>query len=140
MMSFNYTGIALSVVFSIMLGFFWYSVVFGKAWMKLMGMDPNAPKPSGAVMAKSILLGAFSSLLKAAIFYIFLEAAFLFKGPSLESGLFVSALLWIGCSFPNELNRVAWEMKSWKFVLINGSYEALRLIGLALIFWYSRPA
>lgn len=139
-MSFNYTGIALSVVFSIVLGFFWYRVVFGKVWPKLLSVDQNDPSPTGAVMAKSILLNAFSSLLMAAIFYIFLEAAFLFKGPSLESGLFVSGLLWIGCSLPNEINRVAWEMKSWKFVLINGSYEAFRLIGVAMIFWYSRPA
>ena len=139
-MSLNFLGVGLSVVFSIVLGFLWYSLLFGKAWMKLLGIDPNGPKPSGAVMAKSVLLGAFSSLLKAAIFYVFLEAAFLFKGPSLESGLFLSGLLWIGCSLPNELDRVAWEMKSWKFVLINGSYEALRLVGLTSIFWFTRPA
>lgn len=140
MMSFNYLGIGLSVVFSILLGFLWYTVLFAKTWMKLMGIDPNGPRPTATMLVKSSLLGAFSSLLRAAIYYIFLEAAFLFKGPSFESALFVSGLLWIGSSLPNELNRVAWEMKSWKFVFINGSYEILRLVGFAAIFWYSRPA
>jgi len=40
---------------------------------------------------------------------------------------------WLGFFVPQDLNRVAWEMKSWKLFLINTSYHLLALFVVALI-------
>lgn len=40
---------------------------------------------------------------------------------------------WLGFFLPVDLNRVAWEMKSWTLFFINTSYHFLSLIVVALI-------
>ncbi|MBK7243776.1 MAG: DUF1761 domain-containing protein [Saprospiraceae bacterium] len=37
----NMTAIAIAVVANFVLGFLWYTPLFGKAWGKEMGYDPN---------------------------------------------------------------------------------------------------
>jgi Protein of unknown function (DUF1761) len=44
---------------------------------------------------------------------------------------------WLGFFLPVQMNRVAWEMKSWRLVLINSSFDLTRLIlfGFILSYW-----
>jgi hypothetical protein len=40
---------------------------------------------------------------------------------------------WLGFYLPVDLNRVAWEMKSWKLFFINTGYHLVALVVAAFI-------
>jgi hypothetical protein len=44
---------------------------------------------------------------------------------------------WLGFFLPLQMNRVAWEMKKWGLVLINASFDLVRLLlfGFILSYW-----
>jgi len=47
----NMLAIAIAVVANFLLGFIWYTPLFGKIWGREMGYDPNE-KPASSVMMK----------------------------------------------------------------------------------------
>jgi hypothetical protein len=44
---------------------------------------------------------------------------------------------WLGFFLPVQMGRVAWEMKRWGLVVINSSFDLVRLLlfGLILAYW-----
>jgi hypothetical protein len=53
----NHVAVLLCVIAAMPLGFLWFGPLFGKAWLRQMGME-GAPRPDGAAMAKSMLIYA----------------------------------------------------------------------------------
>src|SRR5690348_2723001 len=58
----NYWAILVAVVASMVLGFLWYGPIFGKAWMKEMGI-PADRKPDPKVMRRGMILMLIGSFL-----------------------------------------------------------------------------
>lgn len=55
----NWLAIAVAAVAYFMIGGLWYSVLFGKAWIKASGIDmnrPDAKKGAGGIMVMTFLL------------------------------------------------------------------------------------
>ncbi|MEP6646905.1 MAG: DUF1761 domain-containing protein [Saprospiraceae bacterium] len=63
----NYLAIAVAVVANFILGFIWYTPLFGKAWGKEMGFDMTQKPPAGA-MVKGMIILIIGNFLMAFVF------------------------------------------------------------------------
>lgn len=131
------TGI-LVATFNFIIGFLWYSVIFGKTWAAEMGFDMSV-KPPASAMVKGMLLNVVGCFLMA---YVLAHnnAAWSFV-PGIDKmslmGRVVNAAVftWLGFYIPTNLNAVAWEMKSWKLFFINSSYHLVMLFAAAILLY-----
>jgi hypothetical protein len=132
----NYAAILVAVVVNFFIGFIWYTPLFGKAWAKEMGFDTSV-KPASGQLAKGLIIMVIGNFLMA---YVFAHniAAWTFvpgtdemgaTGTILNSAIFT----WLGFFVPLDLNRIAWEQKSWKLFAINSGYHLLILLVAATI-------
>ncbi len=137
----NYTAIGVAVVANFILGFIWYTPLFGKAWGKEMGFDTTV-KPSGGEMAKGMIFMVIGNFLMA---YVFAHniAAWNFV-PGIEAlgdigNIMNSAIFtWLGFYLPVDIGVVTWERKSWKLFWINTGYHLVMLFVAASILVYMR--
>jgi hypothetical protein len=68
----NWLAIAVAAVGYFALGALWYSVLFGKIWIKATGVkmdDPNAKKGAGALFMMTLLLEFIASIGIAVLVY-----------------------------------------------------------------------
>lgn len=135
----NYTAILLATTASFFLGFIWYSFLFNKSWIKEMGIDaPVRPQPKQMV---SILLTNFVATFL--MVYVFSHnqqvwdartwghsTTFMANYPGAIMG---AVFTWIGFFIPQDLNKKLFQMKSWKLVFIDTSFNLCSLLITALI-------
>lgn len=136
----NWLAILIAVVATFILGFIWYTPLFGKAWAKEMGFDMTQKPPAGAMM-KGMILMVIGNFLMA---YVFTHNIAVWNpttwGQPLPAEYSPAAMAgsaafftWLGFYLPVDLNRVAWEMKSWKLFFINTGYHLVALVVAAFI-------
>jgi Protein of unknown function (DUF1761) len=132
----NMVAILVAVVVNFILGFVWYTPLFGKAWGKEMGYDPNVPADK-SLMMKAPALMVIGNFLFA---YVFAHniAAWQYVPGLKEMGTTSNALssalfTWLGFYFPGELGATVWEKKSWKLFAINSGYQLASLLVVAFI-------
>jgi len=138
----NYWAILVAMAASIVLGFLWYGPIFGKAWMKEMGMAPDQ-KPNPKVMRRGMILMVIGSFLTT---FVLAHTGEVWRPSVWKAGADGSAAFygfsngfwtWIGFYVPLLLGAVAWENKSWKLFGINAAYYfvMLQLVAMILAFW-----
>jgi hypothetical protein len=135
-MNINFVAILVTVVANFILGFVWYTPLFGKAWAKENGFDTTI-KPAGGEIAKGMIFMVIGNLFMA---YVFASnmAAWSFVPGTNEMGagikIFNAAFFtWLGFYLPVDLSTVAWEKKSWKLFFINTGYHFTMLLIAAVI-------
>ncbi len=135
----NYIAILIAVIVNFFLGFMWYTVLFGRAWAKEVGIDCDK-KPPANEMAKSMGLNILANFFLAYVLAYTLAAwspatwgsSALGQTPITQS--FCAAFfIWLGFMVPVLISSVAWEEKSWKLFAINGAYYFCTLLIAALI-------
>lgn len=116
MISINYLAVFVAALSSMILGSLWYGPIFGKPWMKMMGMNQKDVKsvPSSE-MGKLYGIQFVGSLVMA---YVLAKTA----------GLLSPFWIWVGFIAPVTLTTVLWEGKPWKLWLLNNGYFLLLLI------------
>ena len=131
-MSFNYLAILAATVSTFVLGGLWYSpALFGRAWMKEIGVNPDALGAKGnfgLIMGVSFVLELIMA---------FNLAAFIGPKASLSFGLFAGAAAgfgWVGLAFGV---TYLFERKSFRLFLINAGYHgvAFTVMGAILGVW-----
>ncbi len=132
-------AILVAVVANFILGFLWYTPLFGKTWAREMGFDTSV-KPSGAQMAKGMTFMVIGNFFLAFVFAHNI-AAWSFVPGADEMSKPVSILnavgfTWLGFFLPVDLSAVAWENKSWKLFGINTGYHFAMLLVAAVIIYY----
>ena len=135
----NYVAILIAVVANFVLGFIWYTPLFGKAWAKEMGFDMTQ-KPPSSVLIKGMIIMVIGNFLLAYVFAhnIAVWDPTTWGQPASTASPMTNACMaafftWLGFYVPQDLGRIAWEMKSWKLFFINTSYHLLSLFVVALI-------
>lgn len=132
----SWTAILVATVANFIVGFLWYTPLFGKVWAREMKMDPNGKVP-GSVLARGLILNIIGCFLLA---YVFAHnnAAWSFV-PGIDQ-LSTAAIVgqaaiftWLGFYVPVDLNTVAWENKSWTLFFINTGYHLMMLVVSAVI-------
>ncbi|MBK7029484.1 MAG: DUF1761 domain-containing protein [Bacteroidales bacterium] len=128
----NWLAVLVSTLSFYAIGAVWYSpVLFGKIWMKELNMTPDAAK--NANMAKIMTFTFILSLIMVT------NLAFFLGDPKIgasEGALygFLTGFGWVAMAMT--LNAL-YEMKGWKYMLINAGYMAVgfTLSGFILGAW-----
>lgn len=136
----NFLAILIAVVAHFVLGFIWYTPLFGKAWAKELGMNTDQKAPT-SLMVRGMIMNLIGNFLFAWVFAHNLavwrpETWGLPSVPEMAPAhmAFMGAIFtWLGFFVPVDLNAVAWEGKSWKFFFINTGYHLLSTIVVAQI-------
>jgi len=138
-MNINMVAILVAVVANFVLGFIWYTPLFGKAWAKEMGMDTSA-KPTSGQMALGLSFMIIGNFLLAYVLAHDIVAWSYVPGTDQMSTtakiLSSAGFTWLGFFVPGDLSRVAWEKHSWKLFGINTTYHLLTLLVAAAILTY----
>lgn len=130
----NYVHVLVITVIGFLLGWLWYSVLFGKIWMTEMKiteeMRAEGKSSMGPLMAKAFFYTFVSTVGLAMVLH-------LHPVPSWDKGAELGAaigLLIVGARF---LNSGVWEKKSCKLLTINVGHEVVlfALQGALLTFW-----
>jgi len=141
-MQINYLAVLACAVVAMPIGFAWFGPLFGRTWLRHMGMG-DMDRPDAASMMKSVGIFFASNLLIAWVLAHNIEAWQASSwglrpdaSPSIyaaQAGFFH----WLGFFLPLQMNRVAWERKRWPLVLINASFDLTRLLlfGFILSYW-----
>ncbi len=136
----NIVAILVAVVVNFIIGFIWYTPLFGKAWGKEMGFDPNM-KPDKSLMFKGMAFMIIGNFLFAWVFAHNIAAWRFVPGieemSPVSNALSSAIFTWLGFFLPGELGATVWEKHSWKLFFINTGYQLVSLIVVAIIltFW-----
>jgi hypothetical protein len=132
----NIFAILVAVVVNFILGFIWYTPLFGKAWGKEMGYDPDM-KPDKSVMLKGMSFMIIGNFLFAWVLAHNIAAWMFVPGTKemnpLSNGLSAAIFTWLGFFLPGELGATVWEKHSWKLFGINTGYHLASLLVVSLI-------
>ena len=135
----NITAVFVAVGANFVLGFLWYSVFFGKAWAKELGMDMSV-KPPASVMFRGMAFMILGNFFLAYVFAHNIAAWTFVPGMVAEGKAFavINAALftWLGFYLPGDLSRVAWEKGTWKLFAINTIYHFVMVLIAAVILTY----
>jgi len=124
-------AVLVGAIINTVVGMIWYGPLFGKVWMKLVGITKRDMKKAQKGMWKRYLTafiaaGIMSYIL--GIFVIWTEAI------TWQAGAVLGFLMWLGFLATTMLNVVLWENKSIKLYVINASMYlvSLTIIGAVL--------
>jgi hypothetical protein len=135
----NMMAILVAVVANFILGFIWYTPLFGKAWAKELGFDTSIKPPTSALL-KGMVFMVIGNFLMAWVFAHNMAAWSFVPGANTMSPIATimssSIFTWLGFYVPVDLSSVAWEMKSWKLFFINTGYHLMMLLVAATILTY----
>ncbi len=133
----NWWAILVTMIISVVLGQLWFGPVFGKAWMKSVGiampesMTPDVKKKMmrGYV---SVLIGSFFMNLALAHSLIFSSSYTQTTG--LTAGFMTGFWNWLGFIAPVTIGAVIWENRPWKYWSITAGYYLVLLLINGAIF------
>lgn len=135
----NFIAILIAVVANFILGFIWYTPLFGKVWGKEMGFDMTR-KPPASALIKGMIFMIIGNFLMA---WVFAHNMAVWNPvtwglpPSevspAQNATAAAIFTWLGFFFPTDLGTVAWESKSWKLFFINTGYHLASLFLVAMI-------
>ena len=135
----NIVAVLIAVVVNFVLGVIWFMPLFGKIWGKEMGYDPNL-KPAPGVMMKGMVFMFIGNFFFAYVFAHNIAAWQFVPGikemTPIANAMMAAIFTWFGFYFPGNLSATVWEKKSWKLFAINGGYQLVSLIVVALILTY----
>ncbi|TSC70906.1 MAG: hypothetical protein CEO12_31 [Parcubacteria group bacterium Gr01-1014_46] len=126
--------IILSAVAIFAFGAFWFTVLFGQTWAKLMDFNPAGDDVARQMgMGKPLVQNFISNLVIATVFYYMIPQLLVSSYLSLAKVLFI---VWLAFSLPIFANAAIWERKSWKLVLINSAQSLISLAIVSSIVYY----
>lgn len=132
----NFLAIIIAVVVNFILGFLWYTPLFGKIWGREMGYDMNE-KPKTSDMMKGMISMLIGNFLFAWVLAHNISAWSFVPGTealSHTANILMSAIFtWVGFYLPVDLGSIFWERKSFKLFSINTGYHLASLLVVSAI-------
>jgi hypothetical protein len=129
----NCWAVLVSAVASMVIGSIWYGPLFGKRFIKEMGMDQWSPEKKAA-MKKKMGLTYFGQLVASVImFYVLAWFIGTLDKLTLSGGLMVGFLIWVGFAVPIKFADAVWGGKMTLFWLSIGNMLVTLLAAGAII-------
>jgi hypothetical protein len=133
----NFVAVLAASVAAYVIGALWYTVLFGKQWMSLMGITEEMrknPLPGRLSMGQS-MTGGFV----ATVVMVFVLANFLPVGSALTVGIALNRafLVWLGFIATLQLNGIFYEGRPFKLYIINAAHYLVAILVAAAVFaWW----
>lgn len=130
----NYLAVLASGVVMMILGYLWYGPLFGKPWLKLMGISKTSMQGKGSEMAKNYGLMFLSALI---LSYVFNHVLLAFGANSISQALQGALWTWLGFIATTMFAGVLWTKKPVKLYAIDAGYYlvGLAIVGIVLVLW-----
>lgn len=128
----NYLAVLVCGIIAMPIGAIWYGPVFGKAWMKEVGLTEEDVKNFNPL--KTYGLTFLAHLMMALIVAYFLE---LTGASTVVDGLRIALTAWVGFIGASMFINGLFTGKSAKLFTIDGGYHLLNMIiyGILLALW-----
>ncbi len=130
-------AIVASGVAALLIGMIWYHpMVFGGVWARILGMTPEMMAKGKRRMPITALIGLLAAMFIAYVMS-YVSAAWGFY--DWYGGFQLGFWCWAGFVAPVLLGSVLWELKPFRFFLINASYWLVTFLVMAqlIVFAYS---
>lgn len=130
--SVNYAAVAAAAIVNMVLGFVWYGPLFGKPWMKMMGLTKDSVKSTE--MNKLYAAAFVSALVMAYVLSHFVQVG---GAISAIEGATIGFWIWLGFITTTTLSGLLWEGKPLNLYLLNNGYYLVLLLvnGALLALW-----
>lgn len=122
-------------VVSMIIGFLWYSpMLFGKQWMKLMGLTKEKLEKAKKTMGPMYGVSFVATFVMAVVLGIVVNFAL---ATSAQEGMRLGFLMWLGFVAPVMVSDVIFGDKTWDLLLLNAGYQLVSLMamGSVLAMW-----
>jgi hypothetical protein len=128
----NWWGVLAATVASMVVGSIWYAKpVFGKPWMKMVGItDKDMEKGGWTPMVIAILASVVTAYVLAHVAYLSFSffADVTFMGAALTTAFWV----WLGFTAVRFLTHDSFEGRPLKLTSINSAHELVTLLAMAV--------
>jgi putative flippase GtrA len=129
-----YLAVLIAGIVAMILGGLWYGPVFGKPWMRMVGLRKESMKTMHMTPAVSMAIGFVAALIMAYVLAHTLAFAQAYMNTSgIMSGLSSGFWMWLGFIAPVTLGVVIWEGKPWKLWFLNAGYYLVSLLLMGAI-------
>ena len=128
----NLLAVLVAAIVGMVVGALWYSVLFGKTWMKLMGITEAKMKEAQdkGSMSKSYLIAFLGILIMSYVLANFIEFT---QATTISEALQVGFWSWLGFIATVSLGSILWECKPVKLYLINVAHQLVVLVLMSII-------
>jgi hypothetical protein len=140
----NFVAVAVAVVLNFLLGYAWYTPLFGRIWARELGLPADRPTP-GTALATGLFANVAGCFLVAVVLSNNIAAwtprTWGIQGEDLaplSQGLQAAIFTWLGFFVPPLLNGLAWEKRGWKLTGIHGGYHLASLLVAGLVITHMR--
>lgn len=130
----NYLAILVGGVVIFLLGGIWYSLLFKKPWVALMGISEEKMKEGSGGMGFNLLMAFLCGLLISYIMAIIINH---FPPMTWCRGAFVGTIVWAGFAAPTSFATAIFSMTKKRVWLINTTYNwvCFMVVGMILSVW-----
>jgi hypothetical protein len=131
----NYLAVLTSGVVIFILGGLWYSVIFKKPWIALMGIPEEKIKEGSGAMPFLLLMAFLCALVTSYILAIVINH---FAPMTCARGAMVGTMMWIGFAAPTSFATAIFSMTKKPLWLINSAYNLVSFVaaGMILSVWH----
>ncbi len=127
----NIPALLSSALVSMVVGFVWYSpVLFGKPWMKLMGLNAKKMKAAQKNMSKTYGLSFVATLVTAFVLSQFISSTLTI---TVNEGLMVGFLGWLGFTATTLFTGVLFNEMPIKLFFINSGYQLASMLTMSVV-------
>ena len=134
----NYLAVLACVVVAMVLGYVWYGPLFGKEWMRLMGINRDSMGSGNQNMPMLYGIQAIGALLTAFVMsHSLIFASVYLHESGISAGLQTGFWNWLGFIASVTVGMVLWEGKPWRLWVIVAGYwlVAMCTTGVILALW-----
>ncbi len=130
----NYWAVLVAGLIYMGVGAIWYGPLFGKMWMKLVGITEESMKKMPLTPIQSMVGGLVTALIMACTLS---KLAVIYGAMGVVGAWSMAFFVWFGFMMPNTASSFLWEGKPLKLFLINASMQlvAMFLMALVLVLW-----
>ena len=137
-MAIDFWAVIGAVIVAVVLGFVWYGPLFGKQWMRLVGISheqmEDAKRRGMAGMWRTYLMMIVGTLVMAYVLAHVIAAFGEALGESIGgTGATAGLWMWLGFVAPVTLGSVLWENRPWKYWFIVSGYYLVSLVLMGII-------
>ncbi|MBP6882239.1 MAG: DUF1761 domain-containing protein [Candidatus Levybacteria bacterium] len=134
MIEINYIAVLLAAVGATVVGFAWYTVLFGKQYMKIMTESKDKAQHDAKEMGKIYPVNFVVTLVTAFILaHLIKMSASYFGYPMIQAGLTTAFFVWLGFVVPSQLNDNFFGKKTMPHVWINAGNQLAALLVMGII-------
>jgi len=127
----NYVAVAIATVASIVIGFLWYSpFVFGKTWMRLVGIDEKKEQEQKKNMPKSMIIEILMTFIGGYVLAVFIVST---ASVNAVAGATVGFLAWLGFVATTQLGQTIWEGRPQGLFVLNTGSVLVRFVVMGII-------